>query len=273
MVRAAAIASQPIGSFRVRLGVFDAVGCVSRWRDVRSHRYDRRRCPPARLRSPIPGTTASSPAVCRIPAGGRRSSSSAPSSKPGSRRSRCRAGPAASWSRSSKPGSTSTAPTSLRHACSVQELAEREGFVPDLYEQATHELNSLAPIGRSTCGLFGIGGNREHDREALGRLYDHLDPGGLLVLDHEMSYADAEGELDRGGSTNATRAVRGAGVASGIGWLRISVPLSDAGGRSARATSHDGGAGVDATRRPGPSGRDVPPRYDDVHGEPPRADA
>jgi SAM-dependent methyltransferase len=77
------------------------------------------------------------------------------------------------------------------------ERAEREGLAPDLYEQATHELH-LPRTYRTiyVCGSFGIGGNRDHDREALGRLYDHLDPGGLLVLDHEMSYADAEGWID-----------------------------------------------------------------------------
>lgn len=43
------------------------------------------------------------------------------------------------------------------------------------------------------CGSFGIGGNADHDREALRHLYSHLEPGGLLVLDHELAYSDAEG--------------------------------------------------------------------------------
>jgi hypothetical protein len=75
-----------------------------------------------------------------------------------------------------------------------RERAESEGLAPDLYAQATHELH-LPRTYRTiyVCGSFGIGGNRDHDREALLRLYDHLEPGGLLVLDHEMSYADAEG--------------------------------------------------------------------------------
>jgi SAM-dependent methyltransferase len=75
-----------------------------------------------------------------------------------------------------------------------RELAEREGLAPNLYEQATHELR-LPRTYRTIygCGSFGLGGNRDHDREALERLYDHLEPGGLLVLDHEMPYADAEG--------------------------------------------------------------------------------
>ena len=77
-----------------------------------------------------------------------------------------------------------------------RERAQREGLAPNLYEQATHELH-LPRTYRTiyVCGSFGIGGNRDHDREALKWLYEHLEPGGLLVLDHEMPYADAEGWL------------------------------------------------------------------------------
>ena len=40
------------------------------------------------------------------------------------------------------------------------------------------------------CGVFGIGGRREHDREALRRAYRHLEPGGaLLIANHELPYA------------------------------------------------------------------------------------
>jgi SAM-dependent methyltransferase len=75
-----------------------------------------------------------------------------------------------------------------------RERAEREGLTPNLYAQASHELD--LPRSYRTiymCGSFGIGGNRDHDREALRRLYDHLEPGGLLILDHELAYTDAEG--------------------------------------------------------------------------------
>jgi SAM-dependent methyltransferase len=75
-----------------------------------------------------------------------------------------------------------------------RDVAEREGLAPDLYEQATHELD-LPRTYRTIymCGSFGLGGNPDHDREALGRLYDLLEPGGLLVLDFELPYSDAEG--------------------------------------------------------------------------------
>lgn len=72
--------------------------------------------------------------------------------------------------------------------------AEREGLAPNLYAQATHELD-LPRTYRTIymCGSFGLGGNADHDREALRRLHDHLEPGGLLVLDHEMSYSEPLG--------------------------------------------------------------------------------
>jgi hypothetical protein len=40
------------------------------------------------------------------------------------------------------------------------------------------------------CGSFGLGGNRDHDLEALRRLHGHLEPGGTLLLDNEVPYAD-----------------------------------------------------------------------------------
>jgi len=75
-----------------------------------------------------------------------------------------------------------------------REVAEREGLAPNLYEQATHELD-LPRTYRTIymCGSFGLGGNPDHDREALGRLFDLLEPGGLLVLDFELPYSDPEG--------------------------------------------------------------------------------
>lgn len=72
-----------------------------------------------------------------------------------------------------------------------RERAEREGLTPpSLHAQAMHELD-LSRRYRSIvcCGGFGLGGRREHDAEGLRRLYEHLAPGGLLLLDNEVPYA------------------------------------------------------------------------------------
>jgi SAM-dependent methyltransferase len=81
-------------------------------------------------------------------------------------------------------------PDMLEHA---RMRAEREGFSPNLYAQPLHELD-LPRRYRTVvlCGGFGLGGNRAHDVEALRRLHEHLEPGGLLVLDNEVPYADGE---------------------------------------------------------------------------------
>lgn len=73
----------------------------------------------------------------------------------------------------------------------ARERAEREGLRPTLYAQAMHQLD-LPRRYRTVlvCGGFGLGGNREHDVQALQRLYEHLEPGGLLLLDNEVPYAD-----------------------------------------------------------------------------------
>jgi SAM-dependent methyltransferase len=81
-------------------------------------------------------------------------------------------------------------PDMLEH-CRVR--AEREGLSPNLYAQPLHELD--LPRKYKTivvCGGFGLGGNRAHDVEALSRLHGHLEPGGLLVVDNEVPYADQE---------------------------------------------------------------------------------
>ena len=74
-----------------------------------------------------------------------------------------------------------------------RERAERAGLPPpNLYAQAMHELD-LPRRYRTIllCGGFGLGGQREHDAEALRRVHDHLEPGGALVLDNEVPYAMA----------------------------------------------------------------------------------
>ena len=72
--------------------------------------------------------------------------------------------------------------------------AERAGFDPNLHAQASHKLDlPRRYLTIYACGSFGIGGDPRHDRKALLRLYDHLEPGGVLLLDHEMPYSEPKG--------------------------------------------------------------------------------
>jgi len=73
-----------------------------------------------------------------------------------------------------------------------REKAEREGLSPTLYVQAMHELD-LPRRYRTiyVCGSFGLGSTRERDNEVLRRFRSHLEPGGTLLLDNEVPYADA----------------------------------------------------------------------------------
>jgi SAM-dependent methyltransferase len=72
-----------------------------------------------------------------------------------------------------------------------RQAAEREGLSPHLYQQAFHQLN-LPHSYRTifTCGVFGIGVSRAQDFLALQRFYEHLEPGGVLLLEHELPYED-----------------------------------------------------------------------------------
>jgi SAM-dependent methyltransferase len=74
-----------------------------------------------------------------------------------------------------------------------RERAEREGVSPNLYAQAMHELD-LPRRYRTIvlCGAIGLGGNRDHDVEALRRMYEHLEPGGSLLLDNALPFNDPE---------------------------------------------------------------------------------
>ncbi|MGZ8623327.1 MAG: class I SAM-dependent methyltransferase [Actinomycetota bacterium] len=72
-----------------------------------------------------------------------------------------------------------------------RERAEREGLSPLLRVQAMHELDM--PRKYRTifiCGGFGTSGDRYQGEEALRCMYDHLEPGGTLVLDHDAPYHD-----------------------------------------------------------------------------------
>lgn len=72
----------------------------------------------------------------------------------------------------------------------AQALLRKQDVAARLTVQAAHELD----LGRTyrtiyMCGVFGIGGSRDQDREALRRIYQHLEPGGALLIDHELPYA------------------------------------------------------------------------------------
>ena len=71
------------------------------------------------------------------------------------------------------------------------EAARTVGVSPNLYCQPMHELD-LPRRYRTiyVCGGLGLGSTRAQDQQALRRLYGHLEPGGLLVLDNEVPYAD-----------------------------------------------------------------------------------
>lgn len=73
-----------------------------------------------------------------------------------------------------------------------RERAEREGLSPTLFVQPMHELDP--PRSYRTivvCGGFALGSDRQQDLQALARFHEHLEPGGTLVLDNEVPYANS----------------------------------------------------------------------------------
>ena len=74
-----------------------------------------------------------------------------------------------------------------------KQAAEAVGLSPKLYRQALHNL--ALPRRYQTivaCSVISVGTSREQDFQALQRLYDHLLPGGMLILDGVPAYADAD---------------------------------------------------------------------------------
>src|SRR5688572_18245881 len=74
-----------------------------------------------------------------------------------------------------------------------KQTAEHEGLAQRLYRQALHNLD--LPRQYQTivaCGVFGIGVSREQDFIALQRFYQHLLPGGILLLEVMVPYEDAK---------------------------------------------------------------------------------
>lgn len=71
----------------------------------------------------------------------------------------------------------------------AREACARAGFSPALTVQAMHELDM--PRAYRTIysvGTWGLGGNRDNDREGVARAYRHLEPGGVLLMNHELPY-------------------------------------------------------------------------------------
>jgi SAM-dependent methyltransferase len=73
-----------------------------------------------------------------------------------------------------------------------REKAEADGLSPTLHVQPMHELD-LPRRYRTiyVCGAFGLGSTRAQDEQALRRFRAHLEPGGTLLVDIEVPYADA----------------------------------------------------------------------------------
>lgn len=64
---------------------------------------------------------------------------------------------------------------------------EAEGLSAALHAQALHQLE-LPRRYRTivVCGTFGLGGSRADDLEGLRRIHAHLEPGGMLLMDHHL---------------------------------------------------------------------------------------
>ena len=71
--------------------------------------------------------------------------------------------------------------------------AAGEGLSPVLFVQGMHEIDPPRTYRTVfVCGAFGLGSTRAQDVEALSRLHDALQPGGTLLLDIEVPYADTK---------------------------------------------------------------------------------
>jgi len=69
--------------------------------------------------------------------------------------------------------------------------ADRLGLRTSLRVQPLHELEAERRYRTAfMCGVFGLGGRRDRDREALRRIHDLLEPHGALVIaEHDFPYA------------------------------------------------------------------------------------
>ncbi|HMK09288.1 MAG TPA: class I SAM-dependent methyltransferase [Anaerolineales bacterium] len=95
-----------------------------------------------------------------------------------------------------------------------QQRARALGASPHLYCQALHEVH-LPRLYRTiiVCGAFGLGVSRRQDQEGLNRMFGHLEPGGALLLDHELPHdwpywsADARKKLPQEWAEHGERRV------------------------------------------------------------------
>jgi SAM-dependent methyltransferase len=71
--------------------------------------------------------------------------------------------------------------------------AAADGLEPVLYEQSMAELD-LPRRYRTIvlCGSLGLGGTHADDLEALRRIFDHLEPDGLVAIDHYQPWSDSD---------------------------------------------------------------------------------
>jgi SAM-dependent methyltransferase len=77
-----------------------------------------------------------------------------------------------------------------------QQTAEREGLSPRLYQQALHNLDLQRQYQTIVaCGVFGIGVSREQDFIALQHFYQHLLPGGTLMLEVNLPFGGKEAKV------------------------------------------------------------------------------
>ena len=67
--------------------------------------------------------------------------------------------------------------------------AEKEGFSPTLYNQPMHAFQPTRKYETILiCDSFGLAGSRQEDLEALKHCYEHLEPGGALVVNIQAEY-------------------------------------------------------------------------------------
>jgi SAM-dependent methyltransferase len=75
----------------------------------------------------------------------------------------------------------------------ARRLADARGLQPSLTVQPSWGVD-LPRRYRTIfiCDSFGIGGTRADDLEGLRRVFAHLQPGGALVISHDLPYGDEE---------------------------------------------------------------------------------